>query len=145
MLGPAQVVLVTVCSPAWQVLSQGPRLGRASEQEALHLVASHVGHRGQLPLGLDATGHHAQPHAVGQVDHAGHHRGVLGLRSQPVDEPVVHLEPVDGQVTQVKERGAALPEIVEGEMDPEVPNLSHDPVDVGRARHEDRLGELEDQ
>ena len=82
---------------------------------------------------------------MGDRDHRGDHRGVVGVGRGAPHERQVDLQRVDRQPPEVGERGEPGPEPVDGQVDPEVaerPQGADGPVDV---LHRVALGNLEVQ
>src|SRR3954447_5751714 len=68
--------------PGPEQLSNVPRRQRPGVVEALGLPAAQPGQDGGLQRRLDALGHHPHPEGVGQPDHGGHDRAVVGVVAQ---------------------------------------------------------------
>jgi len=75
---------------------QGP-----ADQAALDLVRLHHGETAPLVGGLHALGEHAHPQGMSQADDRPDDRQVVRVRGDPLDERLVDLEPIEGEVSQV--------------------------------------------
>src|SRR5207237_8748195 len=72
---------------------------------------------------LDAFGDGAEPECVGEVDDELAERRLGRTRGETVDEALVDLQHANGEMAEVVERGVAGAEVVDRELDTQVPEL----------------------
>jgi hypothetical protein len=115
---------------------------RACEEVALNMVASGLPDGAQLSFELDALGDNGQAEGVGRVDHEAHE--LAGAGGRGLDEALVDLEGVDGEVLQLADRGVAGAEVVDANPDAEFPNGAQ--VGDGRGLVDQHgLGDFQDE
>src|SRR5687768_1266679 len=117
---------------------------RPREVEALAEGASGLPKEPQLLRRLDPFRErgHAQP--MRELDHRlDHPTGVL-VAIDVVDEGLVDLQDVDGQVLEAGERGVAGPEVIDRQRETPRVELGEDPLRSIGVRHRRRLRDLDD-
>ena len=77
--------------------------------------------------GLHALGDRHQIELIRQVDDGVDNRVVEGIRSQPGDEDLIDLDRIDGELLEMDQRRVPGPEVVEGQLDPELVQLVEQP------------------
>src|SRR5207237_8607980 len=89
--------------------------GRA-EVDALSDVAADRLERLERLRVLHALGHRTQAEVVGEVDGGVHERADAGIGERTADDRAVDLDFVDREALEVRERGEARAEVVDGDL-----------------------------
>ena len=95
--------------------------------------------------GFHALGDELQAKVVGEVDRRPDDGGIGAIVRQLGDEGLVDLEFVHGQVADLRERGIAGAEVVDGNLDAEVAQPLEDDGRVGEVADKPFLGNLRDE
>ena len=88
----------------------------AAEMVALKGVAAFFPQKGRLVGGFHSFRHYLHLEAVGQGDDGDHHRPVIVVGGDVVDESPIDLEAVDGEALQIAQRRIAGAEVIQGQV-----------------------------
>ena len=102
------------------------RRQRSGEEESLGETAAHVSDGGQLLGFFDALGEGVHSEISGQRDDGLDDLRSTAIAADPLDEPAIDLEGVDGEALEIGERGIPGSEVIEVDLDAEVPQPAHD-------------------
>ena len=94
---------------------------RRAEQEALEPVAAGAAQAVGLQFALDADRCDLEAQAVRERDDRAHDRGRFGVGADLLDEAAVDLELVRPQAPERAQPGMAGAEVVDRELDPQLP------------------------
>ena len=121
------------------------RWQRPGEQESLTLVAAEFAQPPKLIRGLDPLGDRSKAEVGCQINDRRHDALVRRILADALNEGLVDLDETQRQAAKVRERRIAGAEVVEADLDAELPDLFELAKDVGPKIDDHRLGQFEVQ
>src|SRR5882762_7898393 len=118
---------------------------RVGKQESLHESAAEPVQSGRLGGRLHALGHHLHAQVAPEQEDRLDDAAVLLVRAHRPDEARIDLEQVDGQPVQVAERAVPGAEVVDAQLQPELPQAGQAPRRGGGVLDQHALGDLQPQ
>src|SRR5450755_3991579 len=110
--------------------------------KSLVLIAANTLKEVELRYRLHALGDHLEPQAMGERDDRLHDRGIVGARSDFVDEAAIDLEPVDRQSAQVTHAGVTRAKIIDRDQYAHLTQSLERLDGFFRVAHDRRFGNL---
>ncbi|MDZ7733684.1 MAG: carotenoid oxygenase family protein [Acidimicrobiia bacterium] len=124
-------------------LGDGLAVEGAREMKPLGQVTAHLPQRGELRIGFDALGHRLEPEGVREVHDRRDDRGVTVVVAEAPHERPVDLQHVHRELAEIAQRRVARPEVVDDEVDAQVPQSSQCLVGHLDVVHQHALGDLQ--
>lgn len=117
------------CFAIQDTLQRRP-INRPRDIVALNLVAPHLFEKHLLLHGLDAFRHHPKAQVMGRLNDCFYHRSIGQIGGHVIDEALFDFQGINGQLTDVAERGVAGAKVVDVDL---VVGIPHFGQKTGRA------------
>ena len=129
--------------PFLEPLQQFACRQRLAHVKALRVVAAEYGQGVPGLPGVDALGHDLEAEVVREIDHGAHDHRIVLVLLHVDDERLVDFDFVHRQLPQMRERGVAGAEIVDGEGDAHAVELAQNGKGVGGIGHDRVFGDFQ--